>query len=402
MIVNLVTALEEWLLARGLFRFVRVFTFVEFRAILAVVTSFLCVMVASRPMIRWLLKHKVGDAPEFHHADLNRLMERKTDTPTMGGVLIAFSIGGTSLLLADIASFYVQMALICLVFLAGVGMVDDWLKLTQHRRGPGSRDGLRSWEKLLFQLGLALLLGRFIHHHGATKFAGDLEVLSQLAHSLTLPLFRSWVFDPELGEYVPDPNLIVLGPWLFVTLATLVIAGFSNAVNLADGMDGLVSGLMAIVAFAFMLLALAAGWGDGSIARQLLIPYVPLSDELAVVAGSMLGASLGFLWFNCAPASVFMGDTGALTLGGLIGYIAVVIRQEFLLLVIGGLFVAELASVALQVGWYRVTGGRRLFRCAPLHHHFQLAGWTEQQVVVRFWLITALLAALALATLRLR
>ena len=402
MIFNLIRSWEAWLIEHELFRFVRVFTFVEFRAVAAIIVAFFFVAVLARPTIRWLIRKKIGERPEFGVGQLNRLMASKQETPTMGGLLISGAIAFSAALLADLTSFYVQMALVCLVFLGGLGAADDWLKLTSARRQPGARQGLYTWEKLAFQIGIAVLLGRFIHHHGASKFVGDLSELARMAHSLTLPLTKSWVFDPEAGSYVPAPGLIVLGPWAFVGVACLVIVGSSNAVNLTDGVDGLAAGITGVVAFAFLILCLLAGWGDGDVAKRLLIPYIPLSEELAVVAGAMVGACLGFLWFNCSPASVFMGDTGSLPLGGLIGYIAVVIRQELLLFVIGGVFVAEAMSVLLQVAWFKATRGQRLFRCAPIHHHFQLAGWSEQQVVVRFWLITALLAAIALATIKLR
>ncbi len=283
--------------------------------------------------------------------------------------------------------------LLCLVWLCVLGGVDDWLKLTSAHRKPGSREGLYLWEKLVFQFGLAVLLGLFIHHHGQND-------PSKMAFSLTLPFSKTWVYDLAANTYVPSPNLIVLGSLAFVALTVMVITGSSNAVNLTDGMDGLASGIMSIVGFAFMILALIAG--EENDAKRLLLPYIPLSSELAVVAGGIVGSCLGFLWFNCNPAQVFMGDTGSLPLGGLIGYIAVVIRQEFLLLIVGGIFVIEALSVLLQVGYFKFTGGRRIFRCAPIHHHFHLAGWTEQQVVVRFWLLSAVFAAAALATLKLR
>jgi phospho-N-acetylmuramoyl-pentapeptide-transferase len=188
-------------------------------------------------------------------------------------------------------------------------------------------------------------------------------------------------------------------------LGTLVIVGFSNAVNLTDGLDGLASGCMAIVSFAFLVLALIIG--DVAQATYLYMPVLPQGGQMAVIAGAMGGACLGFLWFNCNPARVFMGDTGSLALGGLIGYVSIVIRQELVLLLVGGIFVAEAASVALQVGYFKYTRkrygeGRRVFLRAPIHHHFQVKGWTETQVVVRFWLIGAMLAMMALATIKLR
>ncbi len=362
---------------------------VTFRAVAALILAFVLVLVMGKRTIRWLVKQKIGDAPEFYNKDLNALSRHKANTPTMGGLLIAGAIFLAVLLLADLRVFYVNMALICLVWLAGVGGADDWLKLTSARRNPGSREGLFMWEKLVFQVGIALLLGLFIHFHGS-------EPGNEQTHILNLPGQRTFI----PGTTVVDTGVIVLGSWAFGILAVLVIAGSSNAVNLTDGMDGLASGIMVVVSFAFLLLCLIAGSDDW--APKLLMPYIPTADELAVVAGAMCGACLGFLWFNCHPAQVFMGDTGSLPLGGLIGYIAVVTRQEVLLLIIAGVVFAEMASVVLQVGYFKLTGGSRIFKCAPIHHHFHLSGWSEQQVVVRFWLITAVLTALALATLKLR
>ena len=394
MIYNLVISMEQWLVNHDLYGFVRVFTFISFRAVLSIILSFLCVVALGPRTLKLLVKLKIGDNPQFYRQDLNHIMKQKANTPTMGGVLISAAILISTLLLADLLSFYIQMAILCLVWLAVLGGFDDYLKLTTSRRTPGAREGLHTWEKLVFQLGLAVILGLFIHHHGQNTD------ISKMAFSLTLPFQKTWVFDPQVQAYVPSPNLIVMGSWLFVALSVVVIAGSSNAVNLTDGMDGLATGIMAIVGFAFVLLCLIAG--HEADAKRLLLPYIPLSAELAVVAGAITGACLGFLWFNCSPAQVFMGDTGSLPLGGLIGYIAVVIRQELLLLIVGGIFVIEAMSVILQVCYFRATGGKRLFRCAPIHHHFHLAGWTEQQVVVRFWLLSAIFAALALATLKLR
>jgi phospho-N-acetylmuramoyl-pentapeptide-transferase len=397
MIHYLVNLGIDWLEAHGM-GFLRVFLYEEFRAVSAIIISFVIVMIAGKPTIRSLLRLKIGDSPEFYNRDLNELMKRKTSTPTMGGILISAAIFITTILLADVTSFYVQMALLALVWLTALGFVDDWLKLTSARRSPGSREGLYTWEKLLFQLGLAVLLGIFIHHYGQTKYSGENPDILAMSHSLTLPLMKSW--QAVDGVMVPADHLIVLGTWAFVLLSIVVIAGSSNAVNLTDGMDGLAAGIMSVVGFAFVVLTLIAG--EEKWAKFLLVPYIPLSAELSIVAGAIVGSCLGFLWFNCSPAQVFMGDTGSLPLGGLIGYIAVVVRQEFLLLIIGGVFVMEVCSVMLQVGYFKFSGGKRIFRCAPIHHHFHLGGWTEQQTVVRFWLISAMLAAIALATIKLR
>ena len=395
MLYNLIEPNLAWLESNGL-GFLRVFTYVHFRALLAVILAFAIVMLFGRRTIRLLLAMKVRDHPEFYRADINQLMNDKRATPTMGGILIAVAIFTSTLLLADLSSFYVHMAILCVLWLATLGGVDDYLKLIGAQRRPGSREGLFMHEKLLFQFGLAVVLGLFIHNHGMNND----ELGRQMAFALNLPFLKTWEFNEQLGGFEVSRSLIVLPSLAFVLITVMVIAGSSNAVNLTDGMDGLAAGIMAICAFAFTLLALIAGAED--LAKWLLIPYIPKSGELAIVAGAMAGSCVGFLWFNCHPAAVFMGDTGSLPLGGLLGYIAVVTRQEFLLLVIGGIFVLEAVSVVLQIGYYKFTGGKRIFRCAPIHYHFHLGGWTEQQVVVRFWLITAILAAIAVATLNLR
>ena len=405
MIYVIIKSLETWLRDHNLWSPVMVFDQTTFRAVDAVILSFLIVVLFGKRTIRSLVRLKIGDNPEFDHVDLNRLTRQKTATPTMGGILIAAAIFITALLLADVRVFYVQMALVCLVMYAGLGAADDYLKLTSQRRSPGSRHGLYTWEKLVFQVGWALVLGFFIHNHGEWSYrqaiaSGALSSeMPNMSHILNLPFQATWL-DATVGELRFNPDLIVLSPWAFGILTVCVIAGSSNASNLTDGMDGLLSGIMAIVGFAFLILALTAGietW-----ASFLRVPLVPSAGELAIVAGAMVGGCLGFLWFNCHPAQVFMGDTGSLPLGALAGYIAVVIRQEILLLLIGGVLVAEALSVMLQVGYFKASRGSRLLRCAPIHHHFHLAGWSEPQVVVRFWLISALLAAIALATLKLR
>lgn len=363
------------------FGFLRLFTFVEFQAVAAVLVGFLTVILAGGPTIRWLRRMKIGDRPDFDQADINQQMSHKKDTPTMGGVLIIFAIALSTLLLADLTNFHVQMGLIALVGLGLIGAGDDWLKLTAARRG-GGRQGLYSGEKLLFQIGLAALLSYFTWRYG-----------QQIPE-------RNYLYFP----FFKDAR-VPLGAAAFVVIGTLVLVGFSNAVNLTDGLDGLAAGSSAIVSIVFLVLALVIG--TQTLSGTLLFTYIKGSGEMAVLCGAMLGACLGFLWFNCNPAAVFMGDTGSLSLGGLIGYTAIVLRQEPLLILVGGIFVAEAASVMLQVGWYKLSRKlygqpRRIFRMAPLHHHFQKGGWSEVQVVVRFWLVGAMLATFALATIKLR
>ena len=385
----------------------QVFEWVEFRAILAILLGFTIVMLLGKRTIRALVRLKIADRPEFYNKDLNEIMKGKANTATMGGVLIVGAIFVSILLLADLSSFYVVMALVCLIWLFTIGAVDDYLKLTAATRKPGSREGLYSHEKLLAQLAIALILGLFIHHWGGNNVYFPDPDEQQAAHALTLPFFKTWVH-LEGNLYELSPYIIPLGTWAFVAVTILVIAGTSNAVNLTDGMDGLAGGVMTIVAFAFLVLAVIAGYRIGTepnefvLAKYLLVPHIRFSDELAVVCGAMVGACIGFLWFNCFPAQVFMGDSGSLPLGGLIGYVAVVIRQEFLLFIIGGIFFLEMISVIIQVGYFKLSGGKRVFRCAPIHHHFHMSGWTEQQVVVRAWLLTAMLVALSLATIKVR
>jgi phospho-N-acetylmuramoyl-pentapeptide-transferase len=391
MIYLLVRSYYTWLEAHHV-GFLRVFNDVTFQSTAAVILAFALVIALGPGVIAWLRRERIGDEANFDQTEMNKLMLGKKGTPTMGGILIIFAIALTTLLLADLGNFYVRMAVICLVWLGAVGSVDDWLKLTTHRRAkalaPGvqiSRQGLTSLEKILFQIGLGVLLSYFTYHYS----------LDANSHTLFFPFFKN------LSR--------ALTPTAFIVLGTLVITGTSNAVNLTDGLDGLAAGCAGIVSFTFLILALLQGYraGAGYLVDVLFLPRIPGSAQMAVIAGAMVGACLGFLWFNCSPAAVFMGDTGSLALGGLLGYIAIVIRQELLLILCGGIFVAEAGSVILQVGWFKFTRkrygeGRRIFLMAPLHHHFQEKGWAETQVVIRFWLIGAMLAMLALATIKLR
>jgi phospho-N-acetylmuramoyl-pentapeptide-transferase len=383
---------HQWLEAHRM-GFLRVFGDVTFQSTAAVILSFILVIVPGPEVIQWLRRQKIGDLANFDQEQMNEMMRSKIGTPTMGGILIIFSIAATTLFLADLSNFYVQMAVICLIWLGAVGAVDDWLKLTSRRRAaslpPGthaSRQGLTSLEKILFQIGLGILLSYFTYHYSRDA----------RSHTLFFPVFKN--------------ATITLGPVVFIFISTLVLTGTSNAVNLTDGLDGLAAGCAGIVSFTFLVFSLIQGWyrlGNEPLASYLYLPLIPGSAQMAVIAGSMVGACLGFLWFNCAPAAVFMGDTGSLALGGLLGYIAVVIRQELLLVLCGGIFVAEAASVILQVSYFKYSRrkygqGRRIFLMSPLHHHFQQKGWHETQVVVRFWLVGAMLAMLALATIKLR
>ncbi len=358
----------------------------------AAVLSFMMVCLLGPRMILVLVRAKLGDRPEFDHAELNELTRHKSNTPTMGGILIVIAIFVSVMLFADLGNMYIRMALVALIWLGGLGALDDWMKL-RHSAGASKRDGLMSWEKILFQIGLAMMLAFFIWNYGSkSTVVSEAGEHVNAAHSFYLP-FKS--------------NPIPLALSIYVGITILTMVGSSNAVNLTDGMDGLAAGCMAIVCGVFLPLSWVAGvavWAKVGFGVQ----FVPGSAEMTVLCASMLGACLGFLWFNAHPAQMFMGDTGSLALGGLIGYIAVVTRQEMLLIIVGGVFVMEAGSVILQVGYYKLTKGpngmegKRIFRCAPLHHHFHLGGWPESKVVVRFWLLGIIFAALALASLKLR
>jgi phospho-N-acetylmuramoyl-pentapeptide-transferase len=355
---------------------------VMFRSVAATLTSLLIALLVGPKIIRWLMRKKIGDRPEFHHATLNELTKEKANTPTMGGLIIILASLATSLLWAKLNNPFVQKAIVLMIWFGALGGVDDWLKLTSaslHR----SRNGLKPWEKFIFQIGGAVLIASFLY--------------ADFVHIEDAKLF--WL--PFYKHGLPLAN------WMFILIAILYISATSNAVNLADGMDGLAAGCVAMVSLVLAILCYVA---SETMARNtpvtwasyLLLPNIPQAGELSIFFSAILGAVLGFLWFNCHPAQTFMGDVGSLPLGAAMGYGALVTRNEVLLLIIGGVFVIELFSVVLQVGYFKYTGGKRLFRCSPIHHHFHLMGWSEPQVVVRFWLLAAAFAALALATLKIR
>jgi phospho-N-acetylmuramoyl-pentapeptide-transferase len=339
-----------------------------FRGTCAAILCFLLTLVLLPRLIRRLVKWKLGDRPEFDHASLNELTREKSNVPTMGGIIILGSTALAVVLLSDLTNFYVWMGLVCLLWLGALGAID---------------------EKLLFQIGLGVVLGFYIYNHARSNVA----VLSPPVAAETLPTYNIL----SVPFYKPG---LQLGTFTFMVLTVLVMTGTSNAVNLTDGMDGLASGCVALCALVFLILAYIVGTQD--VAAKLLMPHVPKSGELVILCGAILGSCLGFLWYNCHPARVFMGDTGSLPLGGLIGYVAVVTRQELMLLLAGGIFVIEAVSVMVQIGYFKWSAGRRIFRCAPIHHHFHLGGWSEPQTVVRFWLVAAMFAGLALASIKLR
>jgi phospho-N-acetylmuramoyl-pentapeptide-transferase len=431
MIPWLMDTTREWQAQLGATWALQIFDQWSFRALAAALLAFFVVVLAGGPTIRWLRRKKIGDTGLTDAAALQAASGAKKNTPTMGGVLIVGAIVVSTVLLADLRNFYILLGLIVAVWLAVLGGFDDWLKLTAASRKTGSRQGLYSWEKLVFQIGLSVLIGYFAFNHGAVEtpagpggggavppdesalfvapagqpsegpMDGDTSPARtgdgrSTAHVLNLPLQKTYM--PGEGQLAE--GLIFLGRAAFILMSILMIAGMSNASNISDGMDGLCAGVSAAVGLGVLVLCAIAGWQAA--AQNLLVPYVAQSGELAIMAGALVGACLGFLWFNCWPASVFMGDTGSLALGGLIGYMALVTRQEVLVLVMGAVFIWEITSVVLQVACFKLTGGKRIFKCAPYHHHLQMNAWTEQQIVARFWIVTVLLVVLALASIKVR
>jgi phospho-N-acetylmuramoyl-pentapeptide-transferase len=350
-----------------------VFGYITLRTVLAAMTALIISFIAGPRVIRWLAAKKIGqavraDGPQTHLV--------KSGTPTMGGVLILIAIGVTTLLWADLTNKYVWTVLVVTLGYGILGWYDDWKKVVY--RDP---EGLASRWKFFWQgvlgLGAALFLA-FSAKSGAQT-------------ELIVPFFKTIAY--PLG---------IVG---FIVLTWCVIVGTSNAVNFTDGLDGLAIMPTVMVAAAFAIFAYVTG--NAVYAKYLLIPYIPGAGELCIFLGAMAGAGLGFLWFNAYPAEVFMGDVGALALGAALGTVAVIVRQEIVLFIMGGVFVVETLSIMLQVTYFKYTKkkfgqGRRIFRMAPLHHHFEQSGWKETQVVVRFWIITIMLVLFGLSTLKLR
>jgi phospho-N-acetylmuramoyl-pentapeptide-transferase len=350
-----------------------VFSYVTFRAVAAAVTAFGVSLLFGNFVIRKLISLKIGQpirsAEEVRH--LAELHSPKQGTPTMGGVLIIAAIFVSSVLWARPDNRFVWLVLFSMIYLGGLGFLDDYLKVTKRKT-----DGVSGRIKLVCQIFLACLV---------TAVFLSSPLLDVQARSLYVPFIKS-------------PVITNMG-WFTVLFFALVIVGSSNAVNLTDGLDGLAIGCTITVAFAYALLAYAAG--NFRIAEYLQVPFYPFTGELTVVCSALVGAGLGFLWFNCHPAKVFMGDTGSLAIGGMIGVVAICCKQELLLVVVGGVFVIEAVSVILQVISFQMTG-RRIFVMSPIHHHFELRGWKENTVIVRFWILSAIFALLGLATLKLR
>ena len=349
---------------RGAHSAFNVMKYITFRTLLAAILSFLIAFLFGPALIRMLVSLQVGqqiraEGPAHH--------QTKAGTPTMGGMLILSSLVLSTLLLADLTNVHVWMVLGVTVGFGAVGFVDDWRKLRRKQSL-----GLTGREKLAAQFILALTAGALL------LWKSDFD------STLTMPFFKN--VRPDLG-------------WFYVPFASLVIVGASNAVNLTDGLDGLAIGPVMMVALVYMTFCYVAG--NVKLADYLQVPHVPGAGEVAVFCGALVAAGLGFLWFNAYPAQMFMGDVGSLSLGAALGTLALISRQELVLVLAGGVFVAEAMSVILQVASYKLRR-RRIFRMAPIHHHFELLGWPEPQIIVRFWILSILCALMALSTLKLR
>jgi phospho-N-acetylmuramoyl-pentapeptide-transferase len=380
--------LFEWL-ARDIRSF-NVFSYLTLRAVLAAATSMLIGLAAGPWVIRRLAALKIGqavrqDGPQSHLT--------KTGTPTMGGALILIAIGVTTLLWADLSNRFIWVTLIVTLGFGLIGWIDDYRKVVH-----GNPKGMSAREKYAWQSAIGLAASFYL------AFA-----IAAPSTDRIWDLMQQWVAQGFYIDLPPRSDLLVpffkniaypLGVFGFVVLSYLVIVGTSNAVNLTDGLDGLAIMPTVMIGAALGIFAYVVGRAD--FARYLLFPYIPGAGELVIICAAISGAGLAFLWFNAYPAEVFMGDVGALALGGALGTIAVITRQEIVLFIMGGVFVVETISVMLQVTYFKSSGGRRIFRMAPLHHHFELSGWKETQVVVRFWIITMMLVLVGLSTLKIR
>ncbi len=369
--------LSDWAKAQGMdsdfLKALNVFSYITFRAICAGITAFLISLVFGNWLIRKLIALKFGQ-PIRSKEEVNKLFElhgAKKGTPTMGGLLLVGAIVISTLLWAKPENPFVWLVLFSAVFLGGIGFYDDWLKVTKK-----SSAGISSRLKFALQ---CVLAGIF------TIFFLTNPKVSEIAQQLYIPFSK-------------EPLVFSLG-WGTFIFYLLVIVGTSNAVNLTDGLDGLATGCTATVAAAYAVLVYLAG--NIKAATYLQVPFVVYSGELTVLCVALLGACLGFLWWNAYPARVFMGDTGSLAIGGMLGAVAICCKQELLLVIVGGVFVIEAMSVILQVASFKLTG-RRIIKMSPLHHHFELSGWKENTVIVRFWIMSVLFALLGLATLKLR
>jgi phospho-N-acetylmuramoyl-pentapeptide-transferase len=375
-----------WLLYEQLQRYVspfRVFRYTTFRTAFASLTAlFLCIVLGPW-LISKLRQFQIGqyireDGPKSH--------QKKAGTPTMGGILIIISIVVPTLLWADLRYPYVWIAMGSLVGYGWIGFLDDYAKITRQRNL-----GLTGRRKLIYQFAMGFVFASVLLIMRAN---GDFNAV------MNVPFLKQFKPSLFITSLMTNPWTYILGVAPFCIFVALVVVFTSNAVNLTDGLDGLAIGLMVIAAGALTMLAYAGG--HAQLADYLQLARNPRTSELTIFCGSMTGASLGFLWYNAHPAEIFMGDVGSLGLGGAMAVVAVLIKQEILLLFIGGIFILEALSVILQVGSYKLRNGKRIFKMAPLHHHFEALGWTESKIIARFWIAGLVLALFALTTLKLR
>lgn len=360
MLYSLLYGLHDW------FSPLNVFRYITFRTSLAIITAMLFALLLGPRIIGKLKKlsltqHIRDDGPKAHMG--------KEGTPTMGGLLIILCILLSILMWGDLRNIYIWVMIIPLIGFGGIGFLDDYLKIARN-----SHKGLRAYQKFGLQIVLAVLIGLFLYMNPKDPYA---DVLS-------IPFFKKWLVDLGL---------------LYIPFSVVVMVGSSNAVNLTDGIDGLAIGLVAVAVLANGVLVYISG--NKVLAQYLQVLYLSGTGELTVFCGAMFGAALGFLWFNSYPADVFMGNVGSLALGGTLGTLAVITKHEIVLAIVGGIFVIETISVMVQVASFKLTG-KRVFRMAPIHHHFELKGWPEPKVIIRFWIIGIMLALLSLATLKVR
>lgn len=360
MLYSILYSLHDW------FSPLNVFRYITFRSSLAVLTA----MVFSLSLGPWIIgKLKRLSMTQQIRDDGPKAHMGKAGTPTMGGLLIILSILLSIFMWGDLKNVYIWTMIIALAGFGGIGFIDDYLKIEKR-----NHRGLRAYQKFGMQIALALLIGVFLYMNPKDAYADVLIV----------PFFKKWLFDLGL---------------LYIPFSVLVMVGSSNAVNLTDGIDGLAIGLIAVAVLANGVLVYISG--HKGLAQYLQVLYLPGTGELTVFCGAMFGAAVGFLWFNSYPADVFMGDIGSLGLGGALGTLAVITKHEIVLAIVGGIFVIETISVMLQVASFKLTG-KRIFKMAPIHHHFELKGWPEPKVIVRFWIVGIMLALLSLATLKVR
>lgn len=360
----------------------RVFRYVTFRTTFASITAFLLCVLLGPWLIAKLREFQIG---QFIREEGPKSHQKKAGTPTMGGVLIVISIVVPTLLWADLRYLYVWIAVLALIVFACIGFIDDYAKIRKRQNL-----GLSSRGKFLLQLGVSALL---------TAGLAAMAAYNNYSTNINIPFFKSYQPDLLIHSFLDSPFTYPFAFTFFFLFITLVVVGSSNGVNLTDGLDGLAIGLMVIAAGALTVLTYAGGHAE--FANYLQLARNPRTAELTIFCGSMTGACLGFLWYNAHPAEIFMGDVGSLSLGGAMGVVAILIKQEILLLFIGGVFALETLSVILQVGSFKLRG-KRIFKMAPLHHHFEALGWQESKIIVRFWVVGLVLALFALTTLKLR